>query len=170
MRPTERSSWVRASSTVKRHDPTVTAGCGAASGDGVGLGVGAGGGEGGAASAGIGDGVGGGMGAGGGEGEAASSGVGCSGPGATAGCAFGAAGAPPVQDAAKTSAKSQMQHCQYRQEAPMSGIHPSRDAVSVPDATARRDALACTRSPRRGLSLTPQEGGATLGATKSETL
>ena len=141
MRPTERSSWVRASSTVKRHNPTVTAGCGAASGDGVGLGVGAGDGEGGAASAGIGDGVGRGVGAGGGDGEAASSGVGCSGPGATAGCACGAADAPSAQDAAKTSAKSQTQHCQYRREAPMSGIHPSRDAVSVPDATAHRDAF-----------------------------
>ena len=132
--------------------------------------MGAGGGEGGAASAGIGNGVGRGVGAGGGEGEAPSSGVGCSEPGTTAGCAFGAAGAPSAQDAAKTSAKSQTQHCQYRREAPMSGIHPSRDAVSVPDATACRDALACTWSPGRGLSLTPQEGGDTLRATKSETL
>ena len=170
MRPTERSSWVRASSTVNRHDPTVTAGCGAGSGDGVGLGVGAGSGEAEAASACIGDGVGRGVGAGAGRGGAASSGVGCSGPGATVGCASGAAGAPPVQDAAKTSAKSQMQHCQHRQGAPMSRIHPPRDAVSVPDATARRDASACTPSPRRGLSLTPSEGSATLGATKSETL
>ncbi len=161
MRPTERSSWVRASSTVKRHDPTVTAGCGAASGDGVGGGTGAGGGEGGAASVGVGDGAGAGVGTSGGEGEAASAGVGSSGP--------GAAGAPPVQDAARTSAKSQPQHCQYLRDAPMSAIRPLRGAVSVPDAPSRRDALACT-SPRRGLSLTPQEGSATLGATKSETL